>query len=56
MLDCSGWFTGPIWVGLLVSLLLITMLSYAYGKIGSITTMDKFDNPKGKTISVPQES
>jgi len=56
MLDCSGWFTGPIWVGLLVSLLLITMLSYAYGMIGSITTMDKFDNPKGKTISVPQES
>jgi len=56
MFDCSGWFTGPIWVGLLVSLLLITMLSYAYGMISSITTMDKFDNPKGKTISVPQDS
>ena len=55
-LDCSGWFTGPIWAGLLVSLLLIIMLSYAYGMISSITTMDKFDNPKGKTISVPQES
>lgn len=55
-LDCSGWFTGPIWAGLLVSLLLLTMLTYAFGMISSITTMDKFDNPKGKTISVPQES
>ena len=54
--DCSGWYTGPIWSGLIVTILLIAILSYGLAMISKVTTMDRFDDPKGKTISVPQES
>nr|CAB3263087.1 uncharacterized protein LOC101242403 [Phallusia mammillata] len=53
-LDCEGWFTGPIWMGLLVGLLVIVMLFYGLAMLSQVTTMDRFDDPKGKTITVPQ--
>uniref|UniRef100_V9KMN9 V-type proton ATPase subunit S1 n=1 Tax=Callorhinchus milii TaxID=7868 RepID=V9KMN9_CALMI len=52
--DCAGFFTPAIWMGLLTSLLLIAILSYGLHMIINLKTMDRFDDPKGPTISVPQ--
>lgn len=54
--ECVGWYTGPIWTGLIVTLLLVSILSFGLAMISQVTTMDRFDDPKRKTISVPQES
>lgn len=54
-LDCVNWFSVPILLGILISLFLIFMLAYAYTMVASITTMDRFDDPKGKGIAVPQD-
>lgn len=50
--DCTGFFTIPILSGLFAGLILILVLFYGISMISSITTMDRFDDPKGKTISV----
>merc|ERR1719414_918164 len=52
--DCVGFFTIPIWMGLFTTLILISILSYGILMLSSINTMDRFDDPKGKTITVPQ--
>ncbi|RWS03643.1 V-type proton ATPase subunit S1-like protein [Dinothrombium tinctorium] len=51
--DCSQWFTVPLWMGF-ISVSLFTFIS-AIGiyLLFSIKTMDRFENPKGKTITVP---
>lgn len=54
--DCVGWYTGPIWSGLIVSFILVMILTYGIGMMSYVTTMDRFDDPKGKTMTVPQES
>ncbi|XP_076814160.1 V-type proton ATPase subunit S1-like [Clavelina lepadiformis] len=54
--DCIGWFTGPIWSGLLATLLLVFFLAFGVSQLSSITTMDRFDDPKAKTITVPQDT
>merc|ERR1712004_274186 len=51
--DCVGFFTIPIWMGLVTTLIMISILSYGLLMLSSINTMDRFDDPKGKTISVP---
>jgi len=51
--DCVGFFTIPIWMGLFTTLIMISILSYGILMLSSINTMDRFDDPKGKTISVP---
>ncbi|XP_014255770.1 V-type proton ATPase subunit S1 [Cimex lectularius] len=45
-------FTAPIWSGLLTSFLLIMILTYGFLMLSDIKTMDRFDDPKGKTIQV----
>ncbi|KAH3880141.1 hypothetical protein DPMN_004054 [Dreissena polymorpha] len=50
--ECVEFFTIPIWMGLLSSLILMMVLFYGITMISNITTMDRFDDPKGKTITV----
>uniref|UniRef100_A0A8C1TJ71 ATPase H+ transporting accessory protein 1b n=1 Tax=Cyprinus carpio TaxID=7962 RepID=A0A8C1TJ71_CYPCA len=52
--DCAGFFTPGIWMGLLTSLLMVFILSYGLHMIMQLRTMDRFDDPKGPAISVPQ--
>uniref|UniRef100_A0ACB8EPK5 Uncharacterized protein n=2 Tax=Sphaerodactylus townsendi TaxID=933632 RepID=A0ACB8EPK5_9SAUR len=52
--DCSGFFSPGIWMGLLTSLLLVAIFTYGLHMVMSLKTMDRFDDPKGPTISVPQ--
>ncbi|XP_030623848.1 V-type proton ATPase subunit S1b [Chanos chanos] len=52
--DCSGFFTPGIWMGLVTSLLMILVLTYGLHMIMQLRTMDRFDDPKGPSISVPQ--
>ncbi|XP_072222507.1 V-type proton ATPase subunit S1-like [Leuresthes tenuis] len=52
--DCAGFFTPGIWMGLLTSLLVLTVLVYGLHMIMQLNTMDRFDDPKGPSISVPQ--
>ncbi|GFS31358.1 uncharacterized protein NPIL_604721 [Nephila pilipes] len=50
--DCITWFTVPIWMGVFVALILIVIINVGVYSLFSIRTMDRFDDPKGKTISV----
>ncbi|XP_068190450.1 V-type proton ATPase subunit S1b [Antennarius striatus] len=52
--DCASFFTPGIWMGLLTTLLLLLILVYGLHMIMQLNTMDRFDDPKGPTISVPQ--
>ncbi|XP_078677400.1 V-type proton ATPase subunit S1-like [Branchiostoma floridae x Branchiostoma belcheri] len=50
--ECVGFFTAPIWMGLLTSIILTLVLAFGMMMIMSLKTMDRFDDPKGKTITV----
>lgn len=52
--DCAGFFTAGIWMGLLSTLLMLWILAYGLTMILQVTTMDRFDDPKGPAIYVPQ--
>ncbi|GCB84699.1 hypothetical protein scyTo_0025310, partial [Scyliorhinus torazame] len=52
--DCASFFTPAIWMGLLTTLLMVFILTYGLHMITSLKTMDRFDDPKGPSISVPQ--
>uniref|UniRef100_A0A672YPA0 V-type proton ATPase subunit S1-like n=1 Tax=Sphaeramia orbicularis TaxID=375764 RepID=A0A672YPA0_9TELE len=52
--DCAGFFTPGIWMGLLTSLLMLLIFVYGLHMIMHLNTMDRFDDPKGPSISVPQ--
>jgi V-type H+-transporting ATPase S1 subunit len=50
--DCVGFFSPVIWGALFVVFLLLFILSYGFTMIMDIKTMDRFDDPKGKTITI----
>ncbi|GIY18320.1 uncharacterized protein CDAR_602111 [Caerostris darwini] len=50
--DCVPFFTVPIWMGIFVALLAIAIVNVGVYALFSIHTIDRFDDPKGKTISV----
>lgn len=50
--DCISFTTAPIWSGLLVTALLGGALTFAIVAITNIRTMDRFDDPKGKPLSL----
>jgi V-type H+-transporting ATPase S1 subunit len=50
--DCVGFTSAGIWGGLFVTFLLILILTYGISWMLDIKTMDRFDDPKGKTIIV----
>uniref|UniRef100_A0A8C5MZA3 V-type proton ATPase subunit S1 n=1 Tax=Leptobrachium leishanense TaxID=445787 RepID=A0A8C5MZA3_9ANUR len=52
--DCSSFFSAAIWMGLVSSIILLWILSYGIFMIMQLTTNDKFDDPKGPTLSIPQ--
>uniref|UniRef100_A0A672ZPB0 V-type proton ATPase subunit S1-like n=2 Tax=Sphaeramia orbicularis TaxID=375764 RepID=A0A672ZPB0_9TELE len=52
--DCAGFFSPGIWMGLMTSLLMVLVLTYGLHMIMQLRTMDRFDDPKGPAISVPQ--
>ncbi|XP_068603817.1 V-type proton ATPase subunit S1b [Brachionichthys hirsutus] len=52
--DCAGFFTPGVWMALLTSLLLLLVLVFGLHMILQLNTMDRFDDPKGAAISVPQ--
>ncbi|XP_029975085.1 ATPase H+ transporting accessory protein 1a [Salarias fasciatus] len=52
--DCAGFFSPGVWMGLLTGLLLLLLLLYGLHMVLQLRTMDRFDDPKGPAISVPQ--
>lgn len=50
--DCVGFTTGPIWSGIFVTFILALIMTFGLCMIMDIKTMDRFDDPKGKTISI----
>uniref|UniRef100_A0A1B0AZJ2 Uncharacterized protein n=1 Tax=Glossina palpalis gambiensis TaxID=67801 RepID=A0A1B0AZJ2_9MUSC len=49
---CVGFFSGGILMGLLIVVLLLTILFAGVCWMLDINTMDRFDDPKGKTITI----
>lgn len=52
--DCVGFTSGGVWMGLVITFLLISILSCGFAWMFDIKTMDRFDDPKGKTITVTE--
>ncbi|NWV80934.1 VAS1 ATPase, partial [Dasyornis broadbenti] len=52
--DCTGFFTPGIWMALVTSLILLWILTYGIHMIMQLTTNNRFDDPKGPALSVPQ--
>jgi V-type H+-transporting ATPase S1 subunit len=50
--DCIGFFTIPIWMGLISSIVMLTILLFGVFMLLDIKTMDRYDDPKGKTITI----
>lgn len=50
--DCTYFFTAPILSGFLVAILFAWIMGFGICMIMDIKTMDRFDDPKGKTINV----
>ncbi|XP_044518885.1 V-type proton ATPase subunit S1-like [Gracilinanus agilis] len=51
--DCAGFFSPGIWMGLVSSLILLFVFTYGLHMILNLQTMDRFDDHKGSTLSVP---
>ena len=51
---CDSFMPIGLLVGLLLSLLFAVICFYGFSMLASIQTMDRFDDPRGKTIHVPQ--
>lgn len=50
--DCSVWFTIPILSSLIVCLLLVLILYFGIRALMSISTPDRFENPKSKGLII----
>ncbi|XP_046750623.1 V-type proton ATPase subunit S1-like [Diprion similis] len=50
--DCVGFTTIPIWSGIFVTAIMALIMIWGLTMILDIRTMDRFDDPKGKTITV----
>ncbi|XP_044539031.1 V-type proton ATPase subunit S1, partial [Gracilinanus agilis] len=51
--DCASFFSPGIWMGLVSSLILLFIFTYGLHMILNLKTMDRFDDHKGSTLSVP---
>jgi len=56
MWECGELMSIGLWVGLIVSLGFAIICAWGFSMLASINTMDRFDDPKGKTIHIPQTS
>jgi V-type H+-transporting ATPase S1 subunit len=52
--ECGELITIGLWVGILVTLAFATICFWGFSMLASINTMDRFDDPKGKAIYIPQ--
>jgi len=52
--ECGELITIGLWVGILVTLAFATICFWGFSMLASINTMDRFDDPKGKSIYIPQ--
>ncbi|XP_054844809.1 V-type proton ATPase subunit S1-like isoform X2 [Eublepharis macularius] len=52
--DCTSFFTPAIWMALVTSLVLLLILTYGIHMIVNLTTNNRFDDPKGSRLSVPE--
>jgi hypothetical protein len=52
--DCGVVFPIGLWVGLILSLFFAIICCWGFTMLANINTMDRFDDPKGKSINVPQ--
>ena len=43
-----------VWLGLIFTFFFAMVCYWGFGMLANIQTMDRFDDPKGKTIYVPQ--
>ncbi|XP_044256758.1 V-type proton ATPase subunit S1 [Tribolium madens] len=50
--DCVGFTSVPIWSGLFVTIILLLIVTFGLTMMMDIKTMDRFDDPKGKTITI----
>ncbi|XP_023706047.2 V-type proton ATPase subunit S1 [Cryptotermes secundus] len=50
--NCELFFTPPIWSGLFVTSILAFIMMWGLAMIMDIRTMDQYDDPKGKTITI----
>ena len=50
--DCTGFFTIGIWMFLICAAILLSILAFGIIMLLGISTMDRYDDPKGKTITV----
>jgi V-type H+-transporting ATPase S1 subunit len=50
--DCQPLFSIGTWMGLIISLLLIAVLSFGFLMLNSVQTMDRFDDPKQKQLII----
>ncbi|XP_043830207.1 V-type proton ATPase subunit S1 [Dromiciops gliroides] len=51
--DCASFFSAGIWMGLVSSLIMLFIFIYGLHMILNLKTMDRFDDHKGSTLSVP---
>lgn len=52
---CQGFFTSGIWMAITASLILTLILAFGVSFLFGINTMDRFDDPKGKPLSIALE-
>ncbi|GFO21779.1 V-type proton ATPase subunit s1 [Plakobranchus ocellatus] len=52
--DCVGFFTRGIWMGIFTSIILLSILMFGTLMVLNLSTPDRFDDPKGKTIVIAQ--
>lgn len=52
--DCAAFFSPGVWMGLLTGALLLGGLAYGGGQLLRLRTMDRFDDPRGPPLPVPQ--
>lgn len=50
--DCVGFMTATIWSGIFVTFILALIMTFGLTMMLDIKTMDRFDDPKGKTITI----
>lgn len=50
--DCATWTSMATWMGLIVVIVLTIILASGIYMIADIKTNDKFENPKGKTLTI----
>lgn len=52
---CQGFFSNGIWMAITSSLILTAILAFGVSFLFNINTMDRFDDPKGKPLSIATE-